>query len=310
MSCNHSHHDHSHHHHHHHGEISSGRLLFTVALNIVITVAEVIGGLVSGSLSLLSDALHNFSDAGASLISYITLKLSKKENTAQKTFGYKRAEILAALFNSAVLLISTFFIFREAYYRFLEPQEVKLSLMAIVAAIGLIANLIAVLLLHKDSNHNINIRSAYLHLLGDTLSSVAVIIGAVVMYFYKAAWLDPLLSVLIGFLLLRGGYSILKESIHILMAFVPTELDIEEIKTTLEDVESISNIHHIHIWRLTDQKILFEGHAELNQDVLVSKAEGIREKLEEILKQKFKIHHINLQLEFNCSHDKSLINLD
>ena len=178
-------HNHSHSHLHHDGGVNEKNLVFTIFLNAVITVVEVIGGLVSGSLSLLSDALHNFSDALAVLVSLLALKISRKERTPQKTFGYKRAEILAALLNATVLVVISVFLFKEAYLRFFEPVEIKGMVMGVVALVGLLANLLAVLLLHKDAGKNINVKSAYLHLVSDTLSSVVVLVGGLFIYFFK-----------------------------------------------------------------------------------------------------------------------------
>ena len=173
---------HNHKHKHNHintslFESTKGRLLFTIVLNFIITIAQIIGGILSGSLALISDALHNLSDGVSIIISYIALKLKSRDNSPKHTFGLKRAEILAALINSAVLIAICIYLFYEAIVRFMNPVEIKAGLMSIIAFIGLLANVLAVLLLRRDSKKSMNIRSAYLHLIGDTVSSVAVIIG-------------------------------------------------------------------------------------------------------------------------------------
>jgi len=174
------------------------RLLITVILNIIITVAEVIGGIISGSLSLISDALHNFSDAISVIISYIAINLKGKDNSYKHTFGYKRAEILAAVINSSVLVTISIYLFYEAILRFQNPEPIKGVLMTIVALIGLVANIIGTLLLKRDAATSMNIRSSYLHLLTDAISSVAVILGGLAILFWNIYWIDPVLTILIA----------------------------------------------------------------------------------------------------------------
>ena len=174
-----------HHSHGYHVDLKEKNLLFATALNLLITVVEIIGGLISNSLALLSDALHNLGDTFAVLLAYIANRIGKKDATEKKTFGFKRIEILAALLNAVVLIVIIVFLFIEAYHRFTSPEPIKGLIMFIVATIGLIANLMAVLLLKNDSQSNINIRAAYLHLIGDTISSVAVIIGSILIYFFE-----------------------------------------------------------------------------------------------------------------------------
>ncbi|MCK5737581.1 cation transporter, partial [bacterium] len=177
-------------------------------LNVMITAAEVAGGLISGSLALLSDAVHNFSDVISIIVSYVALRLSRRKSTPARTFGFKRAEVLAALFNSSGLIIISFFLFKEAWLRLINPESINTSVMLLVAVIGLMGNLISVLLLRQHSQQNLNVKSAYMHLLSDTLSSVAVILGGVAIYFYKIYWLDPLLVFFIGLYILRESYLI------------------------------------------------------------------------------------------------------
>ena len=186
---------------HHHHEMENGgnrSLLLATVLNVFITVVEIIGGIMANSLALLSDALHNLSDTIAILLAYIAAKVSRRSSNERKTFGYKRVEILAAFFNALVLIGISVFLVYEAIFRFSHPEPVKGLLMLVVATAGLIFNLLAVLLLKKYSGASLNIRSAYLHLLGDTLSSVAVIIGGVLIYFFEIYWVDPLITILIS----------------------------------------------------------------------------------------------------------------
>jgi len=295
-------------HGHHYKEPNKRNLFISILLNAGITIAEFIGGILSNSLALISDAVHNLSDTLAIIISYIAMLAGKKESNEKKTFGYKRVEILAALFNAAVLVAISLYLFYEAYQRFLNPEPIGTKLMFIVATIGLAGNLISVLLLHKDSSHNLNVKAAYLHLLGDTLSSVGVIIGSVLIYFYNITWVDPLLTVIIGIIIIRGTWGILKETTEILMQASPGNLDIPEVKKQLENHPEIKNIHHIHSWRLSDNIIHFQCHAELINNLTIEQADQVRIDLENILHKDFGIDHITIQIESDSCHEKSTIN--
>ena len=294
---------HSHGHHH----PNKKNLLISIVLNFGITFAEFAGGILSNSLSLLSDALHNLSDAIALLISYLAMKMSQKESTKKNTFGYKRIEILAALLNAVVLVAISFYLFYEAYERILDPQPIQGKLMFIVATIGLLANFFSVYLLHKDSKKNLNIKAAYLHLLGDTFSSVGVIIGSVLIYFWKIYWIDPVLTILIGLYILRGTYGILKETITILMQSSPENINISDIKKELEKHPKVENIHHIHLWMLSDKQAHFECHADVDQNYSIKESDTIRTELEKILQNKYDIQHVTIQMEYHTCDDKSPI---
>ncbi len=296
------------HNHSHHGNQREKNLLATVVLNFVITIAEIVGGFLSNSLALLSDALHNLSDTVALLIAYIAIKVSKRESNSRKTFGYKRVEILSALFNAVALIAICFFLFTEAYERLLSPEPIKGVLMLIVATIGLLANLISVLILRKDKSHNINIKAAYLHLIGDTLSSVAVIAGGLLIVFFEAYWIDPIVTFVVGLYILKETYQILKETINILMQATPQNINIDEIKSELEFLPEINNIHHVHIWNLSDAETHFECHIDLEEDMSVSRTNSLRLQIDELLSDKFNITHTTIQIEFNCCDDKAVIN--
>lgn len=303
-----------HHHNEHHGHVhkvhadtSERNLLLSTALNFIITVAEIIGGLISNSLALLSDALHNLGDTTAIFIAYIANLISKKDYTDKKTFGYKRIQILAAFFNAVVLIAIILFLFVEAFKRFKNPEPIKGMVMLIVAVIGLIANFVSVLLLHSHSTKNLNIKAAYLHLLGDTVSSVAVIIGGVFIYFFQVNWIDPLITILIGIYLLRETFNVLKQSLDILMQGTPKGLDLLEVKNGLEKIDEIDNIHHVHAWNLTDQEIHFECHIDLKDDLRISQTETVKKKVSRILSENFNITHVTIQYEFNCCDNKEMI---
>lgn len=295
-----------HHSHNHKDETPEKNLFITMALNFFITIAEVIGGLISGSLSLISDALHNFSDGIAVIITYIAMKLSKRPKTSKYTFGLKRAEILAAIINASTLIIISFFLIKEAIDRFLNPTPITGSLMLIVAALGLFANVAGTLLLKKGSTNNLNIRAAYFHLLSDAVSSLAVIIGAVFIIFYKIYWIDPLLTVLISLYILKETYEIVKESVDILMMSSPDGIDLEVIKNIVEKIPGVLNIHHIHLWKLNDNDTHFEAHIDV-EDMAVSKTAEIQKSIAHELLERYEINHITLQFECNKCENKSII---
>lgn len=293
---------------HHHNDSFGKNLLWATLLNFVITAFQIIGGILSSSLALISDAVHNFGDALAVLIAYIANKLAKKDPTFSKTFGYKRIEILAALLNAIVLVIISVVLVYESIERMHEPKEIKAGIMLVVAIVGLIANLISVFILHKDSGKNINVKAAYLHLLGDTFSSLAVIVVGIIIYFKALYWLDPLITIFISIYLLKHTYAILKETINILMQGKPANIDILELKKFLEAYNEIENIHHVHVWNLNDREIHFECHVETHANYHLSELNAIRRKIEKEMHREFGISHFTLQFEYNACKDNGLIN--
>jgi len=286
---------------------SEKNLLISILLNGGITVGEIIGGLLSNSLALLSDALHNLGDTLALLLAYIAGKISRRKNTSSKTFGYKRVEILAALLNAIVLVVIVVYLFVEACHRMLDPQPVKGVIMFFVAFAGLIANLASVLLLKKHARQNINVRAAYLHLIGDTVSSVLVVITAALIAFFNIYWIDPLVTFFLGIYLLKETWSIMKESVDILMQGTPAGLDLAAVKKSLESLPEIDNVHHIHAWNLNDREIHFECHAELKNDIKLSETRAIHDQIEAILFKQFNIPHVTIQYGYKCCEDKSMI---
>ncbi len=295
------------HNHSHNAEGTSEKNLFiTMALNFFITVAEIIGGFISGSLSLISDAFHNFSDGVAIIITYIAIRLSKRPKTFKYTFGLKRAEIIAAIINASTLIIISFFLIKEAVERFNSPSPITGSMMLIVASLGLIANVVGTLLLKKGSEGNLNIRATYFHLLSDAVSSLAVIIGALFIIFYKIYWIDPLLTILISIYILKETYEIVKESLKIVMMSSPDGIELNELKLLVESVTGVKNIHHIHLWKLNDNDTHFEAHIEV-EDMAVSKTSEIQKLIEDKLHDKYEINHTTLQFECGACEEVDLI---
>ncbi|GHC44260.1 cation diffusion facilitator family transporter [Ulvibacter litoralis] len=298
---------HSHGHDHSHNDLKGRNLLFTIFLNVVITVAQVIGGIISGSLSLLSDALHNFSDVLSLVVSYVADLYSKKEASTKRTFGYKRAEIIAAFVNAASLLIVAIYLVYEAIIRFFNPQSIESSIVIWLALLGIVANGFSVLLLRKDAKENMNMRSAYLHLFTDMTASIAVLIGGLLMKYYSWFWVDSLLTILIAIYLLIVGYDLLKQSFKVLMLFTPEDLNIEKICAAISTVSEIKNTHHVHVWQLNEKETHLEAHVELHKDITISEFDIVSEKVEELLFHDFGINHVNIQPEYNKPDPKDII---
>ncbi len=294
--------------HHHHEEITSAKsLIITMILNFLITIVEVIGGILSGSLSLISDALHNFSDGIAVIISYFAIKLKSKDFSEKHTFGFKRAEILAAFINSSVLLLISAYLFYESVNRLLNPSEVSGGIMTLVAFIGLFANIAGTLLLKKGASSSMNIKSSYLHLFSDAVSSAAVILGGIAIYLWQIYWLDPVLTILIALYVLKESYEILIDSLHVLMEGTPKNISIEEIQKEVEALDEVTDIHHIHVWSVGEHDIHLEAHINI-KNMLTKESDLLRDKIVKILHDKFEIAHPTIQFECGRCLGKGTIN--
>ncbi len=300
-------HNHSHSHNHSHGDLKGRNLFISILLNILITIAQVIGGVVSGSLALLSDALHNFSDVLSLIISYIANVLSRRKASTSRTFGYKRAEIIAAFINASTLIIVAVLLIIEAVKRFQNPQEIEYNLVIWLAGLGILANGFSVLLLKKDADKNMNMRSAYLHLLTDMLASVAVLIGGLLMKFYQIFWIDSALTLAIAIYLIFVGYQLLRDSTRVLMLFTPIDIPVKEIVEKVNNLVGVSNIHHIHIWQLNENEIHLEAHVDFENDIKLSEFDIILDQIEELLYHDYQINHINIQPEFQKCGPKDII---
>jgi len=277
--------------HHHHKEINGNNLFLSILLNVVITLAQIVGGLISGSLALISDALHNFSDVISLIISYVANLLSnRKKQTLGRTFGYKRAEIIAAFINAVTLIIIAIFLAYEAIKIFIEPHKIKSDIVIWLALLSILVNGISVLLLKKDASHNLNMKSAYIHLFTDMLTSVAVLIGGLLMKFYQIYWIDAVLTLGISFYLIYMSYGILKQSLKILMLFAPENIVIKDVENAIIKIDEIKNIHHVHIWQLNEYDCHLEAHIEFKHDVKLSEFDLVCEKIEKILLKQFKIN--------------------
>ncbi len=294
-------------HHHHHHEVRGKNLFITIILNIIITVAQIVGGVMSGSLALLSDAMHNFSDVMALVVAWWAAKLSSRPKSEQKTFGYKRAQIIAALFNSSALFGIALFLIIEAVNKLLNPQVINSSIVIWLGAFSVVLNFISVLLIKDDAHNNMNMKAAYLHLLTDVMTSIAVVVGGLLMLYFDIFWIDSFVTILIAVYLLNASYSLVKESIGILMQSAPDGIDIEQIKRDVENLAEVKNIHHLHIWRLDDHDIHLEAHVDFDENLNLKDVTQTIDKISSYLKKSYHISHITLQAEYDKDDDKELV---
>lgn len=291
----HDHHNHSPGHKH---QVDGKNLVYSIGLNLLITVAQVVGGILSGSLALLSDALHNFSDVLSLVFSFIAHQLAKKKATPQNTFGYKRAELIAAFVNAATLIIVAFILIYGAIERFFYPQPIQSGLVIWLALLGIVLNGVSVLLLQKDSEHNLNMKSAYLHLLTDMMASVAVLVGGLLMQFFGWFWVDSLMTIIIAIYLIVVGADLLQKSTKMLMLFTPDFVDLEAVVKAVQAIEGVEKLHHIHLWSLNEEELHLEAHIDCSQDMRMSEFNVLLAKIEDVLLHEFHINHVTLQPEF------------
>lgn len=294
---NHSMDTHSHHHHGYDPKESTGsRLLITLALNFIIPVAQIIGGILANSVALISDAVHNFSDFTAILISYIAFRIGQRGATLFNTFGYRRAEIMAAAINALLLAVASGVIIYHAVHRFFNPEAVNAIPIMILAGIGIAGNGFSALLLHRDSAHNLNMRGAFLHMVGDLLTSVAVLLNGILLMFYDWYWLDPLLSMVIVVFILKNSWSLLKASTALLMNATPSHLSLEKVQKFLEALPGVTGVHYLHAWQISSSDTAFSCHIVV-PDQMISNTSELTRRIKHELLHRFKINHPVLELE-------------
>ena len=290
----------------HRHEISGKNLGLAIFLNVFMTIAEAAGGIVSGSIALMSDAAHNFSDVISLVISWFANRLSKREATLTRTFGFRRSEILAAFINSATLIIISVVIIIEAVKRISSPEEVSAGIMIWMAVASIIINGLSALFLRSDSRENMNMRSAYLHLFGDMLTSVAVLAGGLAVRYMGWNWADSLISIAIALYLLWLSRGIFVSSLKIIMQFTPDDIDIKEIAAEIEKIPGVRNIHHVHVWQINEHDLMFEAHLDLAEDIRVSGFEEILGQIKTLLAGT-NIRHVTIQPEFSVDDRKHII---
>ena len=281
------------------------KLFIALLITAIVMIAEIIGGLLANSLALLSDAGHMFTDILSLGLSLAAMKLAQKPPTPSKTFGFHRLEILAAFFNGMLLCFMSFYIFYEAYHRLIQPEEIKGLFMLVVAFIGLLANGAGILLLRKSVHTSLNVKSAFFHIVGDTISSGGVILGGVIILYTGWYLVDPLLSIFIGLLILRGAYALIVESIDIFLEATPKDINMEELLDELGKIKGVNDIHHIHLWTITSGINAMSAHV-LIDDRLISSSAHILKEIKILLHNKYKIEHCTVQFESNACGDDLL----
>jgi cobalt-zinc-cadmium efflux system protein len=289
---------HGHRHNHGIGHAVGERhdLLIALAITLLMMIVEVIGGFISNSLALLSDAGHMLTDNLALLLSFVAMKFAAMPATDRRTFGFYRLEILAALINGIILVLISLYIVYEAYLRIRNPQPVTGTLMLVVATIGLVANIIGAVVLARHSSTSLNVRGAYLHILGDALSSIGVVIGGIIILYTGWYLVDPLLSILISLVIIYGAWSLVKESVSILLESVPAHINIETLSAEIQKIEGVREAYHIHVWTITSGVYAMSAHV-LIEDQLVSGSKDVLDRIRALLADKFKIEHSTIQLE-------------
>ena len=288
---------HHHHHHHYHSKDDSDRsLIVAVSINILLTVFQIVGGIISGSLALVADALHNLSDAASLGIAIFARKISRKPADQSKTFGYKRAEVVAALINLTILVIISLYLLYEAIWRFFDPVSISGWVIVIVAGVALVIDMITALITLRLSKNNMNMKAAFLHNLSDALASLAVIVAGSLIILYQWFWVDTLLTLFLSLFILYQGLAMLPKTIHLLMEGSPEDIDFDAIKKSLLSLEGVDDIHHVHVWSLDEETIALEAHVVANIETF-DEMESIKNIIKKKLSDEFNIKHSTLEFE-------------
>ena len=288
--------------HHHHHDVSR-KLIIATAANLLVVAGEVFVGIWSGSLALIGDALHNLTDAVALLIALFAVRIERRAPTSAKSFGYQRAGILAAFINAAMLLTFTLFVFLEAYERLRTPREVSTTAMLIMAAIAMLVNGSTAMSIHHESRDDVNIRGAFVHMVGDAVSSAGIIVAAVLIRLTGTPIWDAAVSVLIGLLILWSSYGILRESVNLLLEGTPSAISPDAVTLSLGEIDGIYGVHHLHIWALGPSSPALSCHLMVG-DVPVKETTRILDEINAMLARDYRIAHTTIQFEFAmCAED-------
>ena len=279
-----------------HDRSQGGKFILSILITSLTLVAEIIGGILTGSLALLSDAAHVFLDIFALALSYGAVRLASRAPSEKHTYGFHRMKVIAAFINGVTLIVVAIEIFREAIARFGHPEPVTAGPMLIVAVIGLAANLIVALLLGHHEHDDINTRAAFLHVLGDALSSVGVIAAGIVILFTGWTWVDPLVSVLIGLIILSSAWRVLKEAIHILNEGAPDDAGVNEVSAAMAAVAGVLEVHDVHVWTVGPGYKVLSAHVLLS-DRALSETETVMHEMKEVLARRFGLEHTTVQFE-------------
>ena len=286
--------NHQHHHQHDLDAMGDRRLGFAIAINLLLTLAQVIGGVLSGSLSLIADALHNFSDAASLLIAWVARKIGRQPADHFRTFGYKRAEVIATLINLITLVLIGVYLIYEALWRIYEPQVIEGWTVVIVAAVGLVINVATAMLMFSLSKHSMNMRAAFLHNVSDALASVGVILAGTLILLFGWYWSDTVLTLVIAGYVLYQAATLLPKTIHILMQGTPEGIVIDDVISVMQEVDGVNNVHHVHIWQLDEHHNALEAHVVIGSYGLIDQ---VKTQLKDKLSQQFSIEHTTIEFE-------------
>lgn len=284
------------HQHHHGADPGSRRLAWAVAINILLTVAQVIGGVLSGSLSLIADALHNFSDAAGLLLALVARRISRNPADQQRTFGYGRAEIVGGIINLTSIMVIAGYLLIEAITRAFDRPEIDGWMVVIVAGIALVVDTMTAVLTYSMSKGSINIKAAFLHNIADALASIAVIITGTLIILYDWYWTDLVATVGISLYIVWMSWPPMKRCIRILMQSVPEGMSIEAVRETMESVEGVVDAHHVHLWPIDERQVSVEAHLAVEVSEL-EEAQDIKRKVRQALRDQHHVEHATLELE-------------
>lgn len=283
-------------------------LLAALVLNVGITIAQIVGGILSGSLSLVADAAHNGSDAASLGIAYGAQRISRRPADVRRTFGYNRAQVVGALINLTTLFIVAVFLIYHAVSRLLSPPEVQGSTMLIVGAIAFVEDALSTWLLYRGAKGSINIRSAFIHMFGDTLATLGVMVGGFLIIQYSIYWIDPAITVAIAAYIIVHGTIEIRKAVRILMESAPKGFDFDRMVSEVEAIESVQNMHHVHLWRIDEDRVALEAHVAVRERDLGA-MEEIKQRIKDMLHKDFGIAHATLEIEIEgrTGHDLSPI---
>lgn len=299
----------AHHHHHHGAEAGDKRVLWAVAVNTLLTVAQIVGGIFAGSLSLVADAIHNFSDAISLGIAFFARRIARRPSDEAMTFGYVRAEIVAALINYTTLIVIGLYLVYEAILRFIEPQPVQGWTIVIIAGIALAVDVATALLTYTLSKGSMNIRAAFLHNVADALGSVGVIVAGTLIILYDWRVVDPIVTLMIAVYILWQAFSEIGGAIRMLMLGTPPDLNVDELITALRTVEGVQSVHHVHVWAIDEQHNALEAHIVVADDV-GEQADAVKGRVKTLVRERFGIGHTTLELEcasFPCTGEAAKV---
>ncbi len=296
MAHQHSHAGHGHHHSHIDPQAGDARVAWAIAVNVFLTLAQIVGGVLSGSLALIADALHNLSDAVALVIAFLARRIARRPADPRMSFGYGRAEVVAALVNYTTLVVLSAYLMYEGVMRFFEPEPVNGWIVVWIAGIALVVDLITAALTYSMAKDSMNIRAAFLHNVADALGSIAVIVAGTAVILFNWTWVDPAVTIMISVYILWHVKSEIGETVRVLMLGAPPELDPEEVASTIERTSGVAGVHHIHLWSMQEREPALTAHLVIAADAW-ERAEDIRITVKQTLRDRFGLGHVTLEIE-------------